>query len=87
MSVMKNGNPGSLAVVSQWSEESCGQQQGGLEEMGTLDMSLFSTLPPPHEDDPSYKYLLHPGEIQTLHIQKTYKCIMCISALKDVSKC
>ena len=45
MSVMKNGNPGSLAVVSQWSEESCGQEQGGLEEMGTLDMSLFSTLP------------------------------------------
>ena len=43
MSVMKNGNPESLAVVSQWSEESCGQEQGGLEEMGTLDMSLFST--------------------------------------------
>ena len=43
VSVMKNGNPGRLAVVSQWSEESCGQEQGGLEEMGTLDMSLFST--------------------------------------------
>ena len=72
MSVMKNGNPGSLAVVSQWSEESCGQEQGGLEEMGTLDMSLFSTLPPPHEDDPSIccileKFTTHTKDQQMHH--------------------
>ena len=44
-SVMKN--PGSPVVVSQWSEESSGQQeQGGLgaQEMGTPAMSLFSAF-------------------------------------------
>ena len=46
-SVMKSVNPGSPVVVSQWSEESSGQQeQGGLgaQEMGTPAMSLFSAF-------------------------------------------
>ena len=75
MSVMKNGNPGSLAVVSQWSEESCGQQQGGLEEMGTLDMSLFSTLPPPHEDDPSICCILEKFKHYTYKKPTSASCV------------
>ena len=45
-SVMKSVNPGSPLVVSQWSEESCGRQHGGLDvqEMGTPAMSLFSAF-------------------------------------------
>ena len=54
MSVMKNGNPGSLAVVSQWSEESCGQEQGGLEKRkrwARQPCLCFQLLAPTDDDD------------------------------------
>ena len=43
-SVMKSVNPGSPVVVSQWSEESCGQGGLAVQEMGTPAMSLFSAF-------------------------------------------